>query len=229
MRDETWKLLQKYQIAYTIVDEPLLPPEIHITSNIAYFRWHGHGIRPWYNYRYRQEQLKPWIPKIIETSEKVEKVYGYFNNHFHGYAVENCLQVLEMLGVLTTEQAQAKNKVENYFKTTKTTDSTLEIFIESKERSVESLIRVFLGPERFKRAQRIKDNEITIQKQTGTQIKAKIRDYHIVIGLKNRIIQHDCAGWSRVLPNKRFCKHLGKLFFTLKKEKAITILTQIYK
>ncbi len=26
-------------------------------------------------------------------------VYGYFNNHYHGYAPENCLDVLEILGI----------------------------------------------------------------------------------------------------------------------------------
>jgi uncharacterized protein YecE (DUF72 family) len=112
----------------------LLPPEIHITSDIAYFRWHGHGTRPWYNYRYRSEELEPWIPKVREAAEKVQKVYGYFNSHYHGYAVGNCLQVLEMLGVLTPEQTQAKNKVENYFRAAKTTESTLEMFTEPEKK-----------------------------------------------------------------------------------------------
>ena len=116
MRQETWTLLEEYQVAYTIVDEPLLPPEIHVTSDIAYFRWHGHGTRPWYNYRYQIEELELWIPRVKEAAEKVQRIYGYFNNHYHGYAVENCLQVLEMLRVLTSEQTNAKNRVENYFK-----------------------------------------------------------------------------------------------------------------
>lgn len=229
MRDETWALLEKYHVAYTIVDEPLLPPEIHITSNIAYFRWHGHGTRPWYDYRYRAEELQPWNPKIRETSEKVEKVYGYFNNHYHGYAVENCLQVLEMLGVLTPEQKEAKNNVENYFKTTaKTREPTLEAFVEPKKTSFETLLLSFMDANRLKRAQHIKDNELTIQQETNSQIRAIIRDYHIVIDLENRVILHDCADWNKALPNKRLCKHLGKLLLTLDKEKATNILKQIY-
>ena len=63
MRPETWALLEKYQVGYTIVDEPLLPSEVHLTSNIAYFRWHGKGKRPWYDYRYRPEELQPWPQK----------------------------------------------------------------------------------------------------------------------------------------------------------------------
>jgi uncharacterized protein YecE (DUF72 family) len=112
---ETWPLLEKYNVAYCNVDEPLLPSDVHITTDFAYFRWHGHGRNPWFDYRYKKDELEAWIPKLKETSEQVKRVFGYFNNHFHGYAVENCLQVLEMLGMLTSEQEKAKNKVEEHF------------------------------------------------------------------------------------------------------------------
>jgi len=114
MRKETWDLLKKHEVAYTIVDEPLLPPEIHITSNIAYFRWHGMGEKPWFNYKYSKEELEPWIPKVKITAKKVKKVYGYFNNHFHGYAPENCLQVIEMLGMLENSQQEAVERIKRH-------------------------------------------------------------------------------------------------------------------
>ena len=115
MTKETWPLLEKYNVSYCNVDEPLLPPEIHITTDFAYFRWHGHGKNPWFDYRYKKDELEPWIPKLKVTSKKVKRVFGYFNNHFHGYAVENCLQVLDMLGMLTPEQEKAKKNVEEHF------------------------------------------------------------------------------------------------------------------
>ncbi len=115
INEKTWQLLRKYKVAYCNVDEPLLPPEIHVTTDFAYFRWHGHGKNPWFDYHYKKEELEPWIPKLKHTAGKVKSVYGYFNNHFHGYAVENCLQVLEMLGVLSSEQEKAKKKVEEHF------------------------------------------------------------------------------------------------------------------
>ena len=46
MNSETLRLLEKYRAAYTIVDEPLLPSDVHVTSDIAYIRWHGRGDRP---------------------------------------------------------------------------------------------------------------------------------------------------------------------------------------
>jgi len=126
MRTETWKLLKQHKVAYTIVDEPLLPPEIHLTTDTAYVRWHGHGRRPWFNYRYAKEELEPWIPKVKATAKKVKRLYGYFNNHFHGYAPENCLQVLEMLGLIEKPQQEAKDKVEKYRRRPK--QASLEAF-----------------------------------------------------------------------------------------------------
>jgi uncharacterized protein YecE (DUF72 family) len=228
VKNDTWKSLKKYEVAYTIVDEPLLPPEVQVTSDFAYFRWHGHGTRPWFNYRYSIDELEPWVPKVRNVANKVKKVYGYFNNHFHGYAVENCLQVLEMLGVLTPEQTEAKGRVENYLKPKKIEKPTLEAFVEPKEMTFEKLLITFIDKPRLRRAQRIKDKELTIQKETDKQITALIRDYHIVIDLENHVILHDCADWSRVLTSKRLCKHIGKLLLSIDKKKASNILKQIY-
>ncbi len=106
----TFEILRQYGVAYVIVDEPLLPPEIHLTADFAYFRWHGHGENIWFDYRYSREELESWAPRVEETAGKVKKVYGYFNNHYHGYAPENCLQLLERLGLLSAEQKEAKDK-----------------------------------------------------------------------------------------------------------------------
>jgi uncharacterized protein YecE (DUF72 family) len=107
---ETFKLLEKYGVAYTVVDEPLLPPEIHVTADFAYFRWHGHGEQVWFDYRYSKKQLDDWVSKVEETATKVKKVYGYFNNHYHGHAPENCLELLERLGLQTQQQKKSHEK-----------------------------------------------------------------------------------------------------------------------
>ena len=51
LNENTYPLLKKYNVAYCNVDEPLLPPEVDVTTDFAYFRWHGHGINPWFDYR----------------------------------------------------------------------------------------------------------------------------------------------------------------------------------
>lgn len=114
MNPETWRVLSKYQAAYCIVDEPLLPPEIHITSDIGYIRWHGHGEKPWYDYRYDQKQLQEWVPKVKAVRENTKKTFGIFNNHFHGYAPENCLQLMEMVGIANSKHMNTLKQVERY-------------------------------------------------------------------------------------------------------------------
>jgi uncharacterized protein YecE (DUF72 family) len=107
---KTFKLLKQYEVAFTIVDEPLLPPEVHLTTDFAYFRWHGRGEEIWFDYLYKEEELTPWVPKVQDAAKKVKQVYGYFNNHYHGYAPENCLQLLEKLGLLSANQRKVKDK-----------------------------------------------------------------------------------------------------------------------
>ena len=111
MRDETWRILKNHNIAYTNVDEPLLPPEIHLTTDFTYFRWHGRGKRPWFDYLYSKIEIDEWVPRVELASKRVKKVFGYFNNHFHGYAPENCLYLVEKLGLLSSNQKHVKDKM----------------------------------------------------------------------------------------------------------------------
>ncbi len=110
LREETWELLKKYGVAYANVDEPLLPPEVHLTADFSYIRWHGKGKKPWFDYKYDKKELEPWVLKLEDTSRKVKKIFGYFNNHFHGYAPENALQLIERIGLLTDKQKKALEK-----------------------------------------------------------------------------------------------------------------------
>jgi uncharacterized protein YecE (DUF72 family) len=230
MRPETWSLLSKYRIAYVIVDEPLLPPEIHLTSNIAYFRWHGHGARPWYDYEYPVKELEPWVPKVREAAGKVEKVYGYFNNHYHGYAVENCLQVMEMMGAAEPRQIEAKNRVEKYLQTSaKQEASTLESFVAPRGMDFESLMHYFVPAERLRRAEQIKEEELSIAKQTDENVEARIRDYHITIDTRAKVIMHDCADWAKMSLTKKLCKHVARLLLSMDRTRASRILERMCK
>jgi uncharacterized protein YecE (DUF72 family) len=100
-RGDVVDLLRRHNVATTTVDEPLLPPDTATTADFAFVRWHGQSERPWYNYRYRQEELAGWTEKVEAIAAKTKRLYGYFNNHFRGYAIENSLQMMELLGTST--------------------------------------------------------------------------------------------------------------------------------
>jgi len=234
LRAQTWRLLEKYDVAYTIVDEPLLPADVRVTSDIAYIRWHGRGDYPWYNYHYKTEELEEWVPKVKETVKKAKTTFGYFNNHYHAYAVKNCLEMMEMLGVITSEQKEAKKMVKEYLETRPEVPPpkpslTLTAFIpeEVNRMSFKDLLRIFMDNSRIKRATAIKSEEVKLQEATTTQIRATIRKYHVTIDVSNRLILHDCADWSRCAPVKQLCKHVGKVLMMTPQETAVHVLRKI--
>ncbi|MGC8632958.1 MAG: DUF72 domain-containing protein [Thermoprotei archaeon] len=95
--------------SYVSVDEPLLPPAFIVTADFAYVRFHGKGKKIWFDYRYSNDELEPWA-KRVGSSGRLQ-VYALFNNHFHGYAVENALSFMKMLGQVTDSQARLLDDV----------------------------------------------------------------------------------------------------------------------
>lgn len=97
---ETFELLRETEATYTIVAEPLLPPVIEITDpRAAYFRFHGFGKRPWFNYEFQPSEVQAWAEKITAILPQAKNVNAYWNNHFSGYAVKNALELLQYLHV----------------------------------------------------------------------------------------------------------------------------------
>jgi uncharacterized protein YecE (DUF72 family) len=114
LREDVWSFLRAKNVANVIVDEPLLPPDTVVTADFAFIRWHGHGTRPWYNYRYSEKELQSWAPKVREVTARAKVTYGYFNNHFSGFAVENSLRMMEILGAASPQQQETRAKASRF-------------------------------------------------------------------------------------------------------------------
>jgi len=96
--DQTLDLLKQYNAAYCIVDEPLLPPITPVTADFSYIRFHGHGLKLWYNYQYSIKELRPWVGKIQNLLEsQLREIFVYFNNHPSGRAPANAQQLAILL------------------------------------------------------------------------------------------------------------------------------------
>ena len=226
MHDDTWRLLTKYEIAYCIVDEPLLPPEVHLTTDFAYFRWHGHGSRLWYDYHYTQPELQAWLPHIEDTRDHVSKIYGYFNNHFHGYAVENCVEILEMLDAATTQQISIKTKIKNYNTTKPTHSPTLTEFNTDHQADDIRLLLLQLSDQgRVTRGLQLPEPIFT--KESSAHIMGTLRNYLFDVDVDHQTIRHNCGDWRKGVQQKRLCKHLIKLFISLPLQQANTILCDL--
>jgi uncharacterized protein YecE (DUF72 family) len=93
--DEVYKLLKKYNVALVAAQSSRYPGERVITADFAYIRLHG--PKKLFASSYSNEQLRDWAKYIKEISKDVKKVYVYFNNDFHGYAIENAKKLKELL------------------------------------------------------------------------------------------------------------------------------------
>lgn len=123
-RDKSWEekdtfnLLERYKISSVITDSPLeLATEL--TTDWAFVRYHGRGQKIWYDYKYSEQEIFMLAKKLQGMQEKTSVVYGYFNNHYGGNAVENALQLIQLTGNLSSNQLKLLNR----FKMKKDLDS----------------------------------------------------------------------------------------------------------
>jgi len=108
IKPEVFDFLKNNNIIYCIPDEPdlpgLVPPDPHVTSEIAYVRFHGRNKRDWwgeggdrYNYEYSEDELKEWLEKINGLGTAARVIYLLFNNCHLGQAVRNALTMQQLL------------------------------------------------------------------------------------------------------------------------------------
>jgi uncharacterized protein YecE (DUF72 family) len=121
IEDETFARLRELDLGFCCVDEPqlkgLMPPVAVATSNIGYVRFHGRNFEKWwqhdqpherYDYLYSEEELSEWTPRVKQLEQATDRMYVFFNNHFHGNSAQNAQQFAKMLGVKIPGQAPAR-------------------------------------------------------------------------------------------------------------------------
>lgn len=109
LSEETFERLRRLQLGFCCVDEPqlkgLMPPLAAVTGPLAYVRLHGRNAAKWwehekawerYDYTYRDEELREWVPRLRALEAEAELTLVYANNHYRGQSVE-ALQALSRL------------------------------------------------------------------------------------------------------------------------------------
>ena len=231
LRDETFDILRKHNVAYTVVDEPLLPSEVHTTADFAYVRWHGHGAKLWYDYEYSKDQLESWVPKMEEITGEVRRTYGYFNNHFNANAVKNAVEMLELLKQATPEQKIVHDRISSYREEAARPVGvqSLDAYATSDEDlSVADHLLHFTDPGRISRGEKISNKELVISLRRDYHLMGDVRDYYIDVDLDRKVIKHNCDDWRKGADSKRFCKHLVKFFLSLPPGQASRVLSLIW-
>jgi len=103
------QLLRENNVAWVQIDEPKfsssVAEELPITSDIAYFRFHGRNADMWwkgdgesrYRYYYSPDEIKELASKVSVAAEQTKFSFVFFNNHWRGYSPRNAI---DMMGAL---------------------------------------------------------------------------------------------------------------------------------
>jgi len=110
LKVEVFQWMRQNDIGFCCVDEPqlpnLLPPIVEVTSKIGYVRFHGRNKEKWwqheqayerYDYTYKLEELKEWVPKIKKIAGLAEKTLVFANNHWRGQSIDTIRQLRILL------------------------------------------------------------------------------------------------------------------------------------
>jgi uncharacterized protein YecE (DUF72 family) len=107
---ETLDFLAAHQLPYVCVDMPQgypssIPPVLAATADLAVVRLHGHSekwqskdIHERFGYRYSDQELAEWAPKIRGLAGHAEVTHVLFNNCYRDYAQVNAQHLAELLG-----------------------------------------------------------------------------------------------------------------------------------
>src|SRR5262249_4349073 len=96
-KTDVYKFLQEHQVGFCNIDQPVignsLPPTEHVTSPVAYIRFHGRRYDAWfsedpefppgarYDYRYSMAEIKPWAERAKNMRAKSDVLFIVTNNH----------------------------------------------------------------------------------------------------------------------------------------------------
>ena len=88
---DVYKMLRQQNVALVAADSSRYPGVRQITADFFYVRMHG--PEKLFSSKYTTGQLEELATYLRSIESKVSKIYVYFNNDFHGYALENAQQL----------------------------------------------------------------------------------------------------------------------------------------
>jgi len=113
--EDTASFLREYSVSWVQIDEPKfrtsLAREVPLTSDMAYFRFHGRNYEMWwkgdsetrYKYLYSPEEIDELSDKVRSIAGDTTLLFAFFNNHWQGYAPRNAVDMKKTMQLPFTE------------------------------------------------------------------------------------------------------------------------------
>ncbi len=94
-QEEIYQLLKEYKICFCIISGLEMPENVIVTTNFAYFRFHGLH----YSSCYTENEMKDYAERMkkLKSKKRVKEIYAYFNNDSNAYAIKNAKQLKRFL------------------------------------------------------------------------------------------------------------------------------------
>jgi uncharacterized protein YecE (DUF72 family) len=85
----TADILERHRLAWTVIDLVSMPHAVHLTADFAYVRWLGNREDVKRLNQVVVDRLTDfdrWSVELDHISRKVQRIYGYVNNHYAGHS-----------------------------------------------------------------------------------------------------------------------------------------------
>jgi len=109
LNETTLSELREHKVAIALIDSKWIDRELSLnlieqpTASFSYVRWLGpRELTDYSRIQFeRTEELSLWREGFERLAERVETIYGYFNNHYQGHSPESSNRFKKMLGIET--------------------------------------------------------------------------------------------------------------------------------
>ena len=106
--------LKEANCAFVVTDSVKMSPDVRITADFGYVRWHGRNPKHWYDYEYTEEEIREWLPRVETMQKSTEKLYLQFNNHPHGQAIRNARMLKDLMGIPYTKAEPGQRRLDTW-------------------------------------------------------------------------------------------------------------------
>ncbi len=97
LTDSVYEALSRHHAALCLPVHPSMPvAKDVVTASFTYIRMHSGGGE---SGNFTPKELKDWAVRIQSFRKARKKVYVYFNNDQHGFAIRNAMHLRRLLGV----------------------------------------------------------------------------------------------------------------------------------
>jgi uncharacterized protein YecE (DUF72 family) len=111
LNERAFAELAAHNVALTLTDSRWINRDLsfkaieNYTADFAYVRWMGpRELTDFSRIQIdRTKELKQWAEAFRELKERVQIVFGYFNNHFQGHSPASCNLFKRMIGLKAVE------------------------------------------------------------------------------------------------------------------------------